>query len=89
MPGMSWEFECYAGTRFEIQLHGNAMNVLLMDADNFAAWDNGEAYEAFGGYCDVTPTVLQAPTDGWWYVVVDNGDAEELGEVDATVTMLD
>ncbi|WP_372673081.1 DUF1883 domain-containing protein [Amycolatopsis kentuckyensis] len=83
-----WEFNCDAGTRFQIDLNSGAMNVMLMDGPNFTAYNSGNEYYFHGGYYDSTPLVLQAPEDGWWYIVVDNGDADELGPIDAYVQAL-
>ncbi|WSJ80925.1 DUF1883 domain-containing protein [Amycolatopsis sp. NBC_01307] len=83
-----WEFECEAGTRFEIELRSGPMNVLLMDGPNFTAYCDGLECYAFGRYYDVTPVVLQAPHEGYWCVVVDNGNEEELGDIDAYVQAL-
>ncbi|WSK75637.1 DUF1883 domain-containing protein [Amycolatopsis sp. NBC_01286] len=53
------------------------------------AYCDGLEYYAFGRYYDVTPVVLQAPHEGYWYVVVvDNGNEEELGDIDAYVQAL-
>ncbi len=43
-----------------------------MDGDEYQAYLDGDEYEYFGGFYDVTPVVLEVPYDDHWFVVVDS-----------------
>lgn len=48
---------------FEIGLRGSTARVCLMDGDEYQAYLDGDEYEYFGGFYDVTPVVLEVPYD--------------------------
>jgi hypothetical protein len=43
-----------------------------MDISNYRAYLDGDEYEFFGGFYDVSPVVLEVPYDDFWYLVVDS-----------------
>jgi hypothetical protein len=43
-----------------------------MDVDQYQAYLDGDEYEWFGGFYDVSPVVLEVPYDDHWYLVVDS-----------------
>lgn len=43
-----------------------------MDVNDYQAYLDGDEYEYYGGFFDVSPVVLEVPYDGYWYLVVDS-----------------
>ncbi len=74
------------GEVVSVHLTGNAANVLLLDALNYANYEAGRAYQYFGGYYTRTPAVITPPHAGYWHVVVDLGGGA--GRVGASVSVL-
>lgn len=74
------------GQTVRVGLKGNAANVLLMDAANFAAYRAREPffYEAGGRFYN-SPAEMTIPFDGRWFVVVDLGGYS--GRVTASVEL--
>ncbi|NAS27481.1 DUF1883 domain-containing protein [Herbidospora sp. NEAU-GS84] len=60
------------GACFEVELRGSAARVCLMDDDEYQAYLDGDAYEYYGGFYDVSPVELEVPYDGYWYLVIDS-----------------
>jgi hypothetical protein len=68
-----WQLGSYAaGALFEVSLRGSNARVCLMDADEYQDYVDGEPYEFYGGFFDLTPVVLEVPYDDQWYLVVDS-----------------
>jgi hypothetical protein len=68
-----WELGEMAGTAmFEVKMRGSSARVALMDADNYQAYCDNEAYTFYGDFTDTTPSYVQVPYDGYWYLVVDS-----------------
>jgi hypothetical protein len=66
-----WDRGAYAGDAcFEVKLRASTARVCLMDADDYQAYLDGDAYEYHGGFYDVSPVVLEVPYDDYWYLVV-------------------
>jgi hypothetical protein len=40
--------------------------------DRYQAYLDGDGYDYYGGFYDVSPVVLEVPYDGDWYLVVDS-----------------
>ncbi len=57
---------------FEVKLRGSSARVALMDADNYQAYLDEEAYTFYGGYSDYTPVHVVVPYDDYWYLVIDS-----------------
>ncbi|MEU4836514.1 DUF1883 domain-containing protein [Streptosporangium sp. NPDC023615] len=73
MDHLYWNLGSYGfGARFEVELRGSTARVCLMDADDYQAYLDGEAYSYHGGFFDVSPVVLEVPYDDYWYLVVDS-----------------
>lgn len=62
-----------AGDRIKFTISGDAMNVHLLTASDFAAYKAGRSYKSYGGHANKSPVVLATPTAGHWYGVVDFG----------------
>jgi hypothetical protein len=62
-----------AGDRIRFTISGNAANVRLLTASNFAAYKAGRRFESYGGHATQSPVVLAIPSAGHWYGVVDFG----------------
>jgi hypothetical protein len=60
------------GACFEMELRGSTARVCLIDADDYQAYLDGDGYEYYGGFYDVSPVVLEVPYDDYWYLVVDS-----------------
>ena len=61
-----------------------AVNVMLVDKDNYSKYCQDESYSYYGGYADKSPITLKIPYDGHWYLVIDNcGD--DMEGIEATV----
>ena len=58
------------GEVVEITLSSGA-NVRLMTSSNFSNYKNGRRHQFVGGLAKRSPTRLQIPSSGHWYVVVD------------------
>lgn len=68
-----WDLgECATGALFEIGLRGSTARVCLMDGDEYQAYVDGDEYEFFGGFYDLTPVVLEVPYDDHWWLIVDS-----------------
>src|SRR3954464_2066404 len=64
-----WDLgSCATGTRLEVSLRGSAARVCLMDIDEYQAYRD----EYHGGFCDVSPVILEVPYDDTWFLVVDS-----------------
>jgi len=61
-------------------------NVVLMDSQNFRAYQNGRPYRGYGGWAKQSPVCLRPPCQGKWYVVVHLGGAA--GRVRAGVRVI-
>jgi hypothetical protein len=59
------------GDRVEVTLRGNAANVRLMNSSNFSNYKAGRSFRCTGGLANRSPVVLEIPSSGHWYVVVD------------------
>ena len=60
------------GAEWEVELRGSSVRVVLMDADNYQAYLDDEAYHFYGGFTDTTSVYLEALYDDHWYLVVDS-----------------
>ena len=49
----------------------NGANVRLMDSSNFNSYKNGRKHTYYGGLAKRTPTRIQVPRTGRWYIAVD------------------
>ncbi|WP_433382678.1 DUF1883 domain-containing protein [Streptosporangium sp. CA-115845] len=73
MDHLYWDLGSRAGGAcFEVELRGSAARVCLMDIDDYQAYLDGDAYDYYGGFYDVSPVVLVVPYDDRWYLVVDS-----------------
>jgi Domain of unknown function (DUF1883) len=61
------------GSTVLVRLRGNAANVMLVDALNFALYRAGEHFLFTGGFTRRSPVRLQVPEEGHWYLVLDLG----------------
>lgn len=48
-------------------------NVRLLDDANYALYEQGKQHTYYGGLAKTSPTRLQPPHAGHWYVVIDLG----------------
>jgi hypothetical protein len=60
------------GALWEVKLKGSSARVVLLDADNYQAYLDDEAYHFYGGFYDMTPVHLEVPYDDHWYLIVDS-----------------
>lgn len=75
MEHLWWDLGSHAGgALFEVSLLGSPARVCLMDADEYEAYLDGDDYEFYGGFYDVSPVELEVPYDDYWYLVVDSYD---------------
>jgi hypothetical protein len=65
---------CAGGARFEVEFRGSTARVRLMNIDHYQAYLDGDEYEYHGGFCDVSPVVLEVPYDDHWCLVVDSNE---------------
>ncbi|MEU8048113.1 DUF1883 domain-containing protein [Micromonospora echinofusca] len=73
MEHLYWDLGTYAGgAMFEVELRGSTARVCLMNGDEYQAYLDGDEYEFFGGFYDLSPVVLEVPHDDHWYIVVDS-----------------
>ena len=73
MEHLYWDLGSFAGgAQFEVNLRGSTARVCLMEDEHYQAYLDGDEYEYYGGFWDVSPVVLEVPYDGFWYLVVDS-----------------
>ncbi|WP_091644343.1 DUF1883 domain-containing protein [Micromonospora pallida] len=73
MDHLYWNLgTCAGGGVFEVELRGSTARVCLMDGESYQAYLDGDEYEFFGGFYDLSPVVLEVPYDDHWYIVVDS-----------------
>jgi hypothetical protein len=63
--------QLHRGDRVQVTLSGNAANVRLMDASNYANYKSGRRHTYYGGLAKKSPIVLGVPSSGHWYVTID------------------
>ncbi len=59
------------GDRIEVTLQGSAANVRLMTSSNYSSYKAGRKFSCQGGLAKHSPVILEIPSSGHWYVVVD------------------
>ena len=59
------------GNVVEITLSGSAANVRLLDSGDFQKYKSGRQHRYYGGLVKKSPTRLDIPHSGTWYVTVD------------------
>ncbi|WP_255209559.1 DUF1883 domain-containing protein [Glutamicibacter mysorens] len=64
-----WEF-LERGTILAVTLSGPA-NLRLMDPENFAAFQDGEKFESYGGLARRAPYRIKVPKSGPWFLAID------------------
>jgi hypothetical protein len=64
---------CQQGQTVEVNLSGNAANVLLLDSVNRQKYKNGQKYQYFGGNMTSSISQIPIPRTGHCYVVIDLG----------------
>lgn len=64
-----WEF-LERGTIVAVTLSGPA-NLRLMDPENFAAFQDGEKFAAYGGLARRAPYRIKVPQSGPWFLAID------------------
>lgn len=62
------------GAQFEVELRGSPARVFLIDVDEYASYCDGDAYEWYGDFFDVSPIVLEVPYDDHWVLVIDSNE---------------
>lgn len=62
------------GARFEVELRGSPARVFLIDADEYRDYCDGDDYEWYGDFFNVSPIVLEVPYDDHWFLVIDSND---------------
>lgn len=50
-----------------------AVNVMLVDYENYDRFCEGESYDYYGGYVEYFPYNITIPHKGYWKLVIDNG----------------
>ena len=66
------EFDLQSGDVVEVTLDSLA-NVMLLDQQNFANYEQGLSYRYHGGHAEQSPVQLITPHTGKWHVVVNLG----------------
>jgi hypothetical protein len=70
----SWDLGSRKGGDIvEVQISGNAANVILVDSSNFTAFKAGRNHRYYGGLAKRSPVRLRIPHSGHWYVVLHFG----------------
>lgn len=80
------ELDLEEGDTVEVNLAGNAANVLLLDEEEFRNYQQGCPYRYVGGYARTSPYRIPAPHAGRWHLVVDLGGGA--GRVQASVRVI-
>ena len=61
----------HRGSVVEVTLRGSAANVRLMDSANFNAYKSGRRHRYIGGLIGTSPSRMEIPSSGNWYVTID------------------
>lgn len=61
------------GEIVEIELSGDAANVMLVDRSNRDKYRDGREFQYLGGHATKSPVRLGIPYHGDWWVIVDHG----------------
>jgi hypothetical protein len=61
MNSLHYEVDLGSGDSVRVTLTGNAANILVMDAENFQAFQAGRQYTYYGGYYTRSPAVIRPP----------------------------
>ena len=80
------EFDLAPGETVEVNLAGNAANVMLLDPANFEAYREGRPFRYYGGYAPTSPFRIVPPGPGRWHLVVDLGGGP--GSVQASASVI-
>ncbi|HGY2543753.1 TPA: DUF1883 domain-containing protein [Citrobacter freundii] len=62
-----------SGQVVEVNLAGNAANVMLMNNNNFLKYRSGRASNYYGGHVTSSVTRLRVPSSGHWHIAIDLG----------------
>lgn len=73
------------GVVVQVNLSGDACNVILLDDNNYFEYKQGRSYNYYGGHATQSPVTLRIPYSGLWYVVIDHGGYE--GHTTASVSL--
>lgn len=84
MRFLHYDLHANADNQVEIVLRGNAVNVMLLDDNNFSNYKMGHQFRYYGGHYTMSPVLITVPYSGHWNLVIDFGGAP--GSVDASVT---
>lgn len=60
-----------SGKTVIVSLAGNAVNVKLMDNNNFQSYRNGRGHKYFGGLAKQSSVRLVVPEAGHWHLAID------------------
>ena len=61
-----------------------AVNIMLVDYDNYEKFCHGHSYTYYGGYVDWSPYNIEIPHKGYWKVVIDNA-GDDMDGIEAKV----
>jgi len=86
MRFLHYQVQAGPHAQIEVNLEGNAANVLLLDNMNFENYRRGIRYNYYGGHARHSVAILNPPYAGSWHVVVDLGGAP--GTVKASVRVM-
>jgi hypothetical protein len=76
----------HVGDVVEVDLRGNAANVMLLDHSNLSNYRSGRSFRYYGGHFRRSPAHIPVPHSGTWNIVVDLGGYP--GIVNAAVRVL-
>lgn len=74
------------GDNVEVNLEGNAANVMLLDALNFDNYKNQRQFSYAGGRYTQSPVSIIVPSAGTWFLVIDLGGVS--GQVKASYRVI-
>ncbi|MBT3982042.1 MAG: DUF1883 domain-containing protein [Bacteriovoracaceae bacterium] len=80
------EIQTAGSDAIQVDLTGNAANVMVMDAINFSNYKAGRRYRYSGGHYSRSPAIINPPHAGRWFVIVDLGGLS--GRVDASIGII-
>ena len=86
MNYLSYELgDLQSGDVVVARIHGDSVNLRLMDRRNYSAYKSGRQHRYYGGHATSSPHRLKVPHGGSWILIVDRGGHSVNSTVSVTI----